>query len=181
VPVVTVARFVAEVVEAATTRKQLRELALNVQDDPRVAAGTGAVEYAGFGRRLLAVLIDVMLILCITTPVVGAIYGWDYLLDESRSLVPRPAEFLIAYVMPALATLVLWKTRQSTPGKMLLSMKIVDAQTGGAMSTRQMVIRYFAYLVSAIFLLGYFWVAFDPRRQGWHDKLAGTLVVVTRQ
>ena len=85
------------------------------------------------------------------------------------------------YVLPALATIVFWKTRQATPGKMLLSMKIVDAETGGPMSTGQSVGRYFAYFVSTlIFLLGYVWVAFDARKQSWHDKLAGTVVVVRR-
>jgi uncharacterized RDD family membrane protein YckC len=64
---------------------------------------------------------------------------------------------------------------------MMLSMKIVDAGTGGPMSGGQAVGRYFAYLVSAIvFMLGYLWVAFDPRKQAWHDKLAGTVVVVRR-
>lgn len=36
----------------------------------------------------------------------------------------------------------------------------------------------FAYYVPAIPLcLGFLWVAFDSKMQGWHDKLAGTVVV----
>jgi uncharacterized RDD family membrane protein YckC len=31
-----------------------------------------------------------------------------------------------------------------------------------------------------VLLLGFIWVGFDPRKQGWHDKLAGTLVVRSR-
>jgi uncharacterized RDD family membrane protein YckC len=151
------------------------------QADRSAPPEAGRVEYAGFWRRLLAVLIDVVLLLCVVMPLLGAIYGWDYFLDESRSLIPAPAEFFISYVLPAVATIVFWKTRQATPGKMMLSMKIVDAGTGGPMSGGQAVGRYFAYLVSAIvFMLGYLWVAFDPRKQAWHDKLAGTVVVVRR-
>jgi uncharacterized RDD family membrane protein YckC len=68
--------------------------------------------------------------------------------------------------------------RQATPGKMAIGARVVDATTGGAPSTRQLVIRYLGYYVSTIpLLLGLIWVAFDPRKQGWHDKLAGTVVV----
>ena len=56
--------------------------------------------------------------------------------------------------------------------------RIVDAKTGDKPSTGQLIGRYFAYYVSVIPLfLGMVWVAFDPRKQGWHDKLAGTVVV----
>ena len=85
-------------------------------------------------------------------------------------------------MLPAVATILFWKARQATPGKMALSLKIVDAQTGQPMSTGQAIGRYFAYFVSAIgLMLGYLWVAFDRRKQGWHDKLAGTVVVHARR
>jgi uncharacterized RDD family membrane protein YckC len=74
-----------------------------------------------------------------------------------------------------------WIYRQATPGKMAISARIVDAKTGQAPSTRQLVIRYLGYFVSTIpFGLGLMWVGFDPRKQGWHDKLAGTVVVRPR-
>ena len=48
----------------------------------------------------------------------------------------------------------------------------------GAPSTARLVGRLFAYLISALPLfLGFAWIAIDRRRQGWHDKIAGTLVV----
>ena len=56
--------------------------------------------------------------------------------------------------------------------------RLVDAKTGEPPSTSQCIGRYFAYFVSTIPLfLGLIWVAFDSRKQGWHDKLAGTVVV----
>ena len=80
--------------------------------------------------------------------------------------------------MPALAIVLFWIYRQATPGKMAIGARIVDAYTGGQPSTKQLVIRYLGYYVSSIPLfLGLIWVAFDPRKQGWHDKLAGTVVV----
>ncbi|MEJ0084396.1 MAG: RDD family protein [Pseudomonadota bacterium] len=138
------------------------------------------MQYAGFWKRVLAVIIDSILILCITMPLLGFVYGWGYFADTSRGFIPGGAEFLISYVLPALATIAFWKTRQATPGKMALSLKIVDAETGMPISTGQAIGRYFAYFLSAIvFMLGYLWVAFDSRKQAWHDKLAGT-VVITR-
>jgi len=57
----------------------------------------------------------------------------------------------------------------------------VDAETGAKPSRRQLVIRYLGYYVASIPLLaGLAWVAFDPRKQGWHDKLARTVVVRAR-
>jgi uncharacterized RDD family membrane protein YckC len=61
---------------------------------------------------------------------------------------------------------------------MAFSARIVDAATGERPSNGQLVGRYFAYFVSTIPMgLGLIWVAFDKRKQGWHDKLAGTVVI----
>jgi uncharacterized RDD family membrane protein YckC len=61
---------------------------------------------------------------------------------------------------------------------MAISARIVDAKTGGKPSSGQLIARYLGYFVATLpFLLGFFWVAFDPRKQGWHDKLAHSVVV----
>jgi uncharacterized RDD family membrane protein YckC len=72
--------------------------------------------------------------------------------------------------------------RSATPGKMMLGLRIVDARSGAAMGRGQSVGRYLGYFVSIIPLfMGLVWVAFDPRKQGWHDKLAGTVVIRSRR
>jgi uncharacterized RDD family membrane protein YckC len=74
--------------------------------------------------------------------------------------------------------LLFWIYRQATPGKIAIGARIVDAESGANPSARQLVGRYLGYYVSIVpLMLGIFWVAFDPRKQGWHDKLAGTVVV----
>ena len=46
----------------------------------------------------------------------------------------------------------------------------------------QLIGRYFGYLLSVIpFGLGLLWVAFDKKKQGWHDKMSGTIVVRIRK
>jgi uncharacterized RDD family membrane protein YckC len=78
----------------------------------------------------------------------------------------------------ALVVILFWRWKQGTPGKLMLRLRIVDAGTGGEPGLRQWCLRYVGYILSTLpLLLGFLWVAWDPRRQGWHDKLAGTVVI----
>jgi uncharacterized RDD family membrane protein YckC len=138
------------------------------------------VRYAGFWIRVLAAIIDSIIVLAITLPLLMGIYGESYY-AETKGLIAGPADFLISWVAPAVAAIAFWVTKQATPGKMLVSAKIVDAKTGQAPTVRQSIVRYLGYFVAGLPLgLGILWVAFDPRKQGWHDKLAGTVVVRSR-
>jgi uncharacterized RDD family membrane protein YckC len=138
------------------------------------------LEYVGFWARLGAVLIDSVLLMLITFPLIWSIYGSAYF--EDTALIAGPADFVISWVFPTVATILFWRYKQATPGKMVISAKVVDAETGNAMTVGQSIGRYLAYFVSLIpFGLGYVWVAFDSRKQGWHDKLAGTVVVRPRK
>ena len=140
------------------------------------------VEYAGFWVRVGATIIDTLLIMAVLIPLLVAIYGWAYFDAASTSLFVGPADFLLSWVAPAVAVIVFWIYKQATPGKMALSIRIVDATTGSPPSTGQCVGRYFAYFVSIFPLgLGLIWVAFDKRKQGWHDKLAGTVVIRSKK
>jgi uncharacterized RDD family membrane protein YckC len=135
------------------------------------------VEYVGFWSRSAASVIDTVLLFLIATPPLISIYGWEYL-DGEHGWIAGPAEVLITYVMPAVITVLLWAIWQATPGKIAISARVVDAETGGKASLVQLALRYLGYFVSLLPLgLGFLWVALDPRKQGWHDKLAGTLVV----
>ena len=134
--------------------------------------------YVGFWNRTAAALIDSALLLVVTLPLQQLLAGGDSGLSSAQ-----PTSFwdvLVGYVLPAAAVLVFWKYRSATPGKMFMSAEIVDAATGGKPSIRQLVLRYLGYYLATLpLLLGLLWVAFDPRKQGWHDKLADTVVVGT--
>lgn len=136
------------------------------------------LQYAGFWSRTGAAVIDTLLLLLVTTPVLVNIYGWSYFGPTNTKLIAGPADFLISWVLPAVLVVVFWVNVQATPGKMAVSARIVDAKTGMPASTGQLVGRYLGYFVATVPLgLGIIWVAFDKRKQGWHDKLAGTVVV----
>ena len=134
------------------------------------------IKYAGFWIRLAASTIDSLLILAIITPLLYRIYGADYF--TSTQLIKGPADLLITYGLPIAAVILFWRYQSATPGKMALKLKIVDADSLQPLTTQQCLIRYLGYFVSTIpFCLGFLWIAFDKRKQGWHDKLAHTVVI----
>ena len=84
----------------------------------------------------------------------------------------------INLVLPAIAVIALWVRYGATPGKMALSAKIVDADTGEPLTMGASLVRYLGYFVSMLpFCVGFIWIAFDRRKQGWHDKMANSVVV----
>jgi len=137
---------------------------------------SGEKEYAGFWIRVAAALIDTFLVLMITLPILTVIYGKGYWANESFSM--GVWDTVLSYVFPAIAVVVFWVYRSATPGKLFLHLTIVDAKTGEKPSTRQFIIRYLAYYVSMIPLfLGIIAVGIDRRKRGFHDRLAGTVVI----
>jgi len=136
-------------------------------------------DYAGFWIRLAASIIDSVLIMIIILPILTGIYGLDYWVSQAFYL--GVWDLLINYVFPAIVVIIFWQYKSATPGKMLLKLSILDAKTGDKPSTSQFIIRYLGYYVAMIPLfLGFIWVAFDERKQGWHDKIAGTVVVINK-
>ncbi|MDM8335653.1 RDD family protein [Wolbachia pipientis] len=75
----------------------------------------------------------------------------------------------------------MWMKFSATPGKLLLGLRIVDAQTFEKMTLRQATKRFFSFILSvAPLFLGFLWSNFNKRCQTWHDKIAGTVVVTNK-
>lgn len=136
------------------------------------------MSYAGFWWRFLANIVD-SLILVVVQGVVLLVLAPGLLDPATGSL---PAGLQVALVILDLAYVFgFWLAKQATPGKLAVGARIVDARTGGRPSAGQFGLRYVGYFLSALPLfLGFLWVAFDRRKQGWHDKIAGTVVVRRR-
>ncbi len=140
------------------------------------------IRYAGFWRRLLAFFIDYLLLSALLTPVLYLVYGRGYFLwlAEADSFFESygSADLLLSKLLPFLILIMLWRRLGATPGKILLDCRVVDARTLEQLSWRGAVIRAAAYILSALpVYLGFLWMAIDKRKQGLHDKLAGTLVL----
>lgn len=144
------------------------------------APATSAPYYAGFRIRVLAFLIDGLAIgIIVSTATLGraGIVTYDHWLQATawRSF----AETAIGFAYFTL----LWSAigRGQTLGMRLLRLRVVGAD-GRPIGFGASVVRWLGLLISAaVVLLGLVWVAFDPRKQGWHDKMAGTFVVYAGQ
>ena len=134
------------------------------------------IDYIGFWKRFAATVADSVLWVLITAPLLIGLYGVDYY--QSEEAIKGSWDLLINHVLPVVLSVYLWLRFAATPGKMLFHAVIVDANTLKPITWQQAVIRYFGYIPSILVLgLGFIWVAFDERKQGWHDKLAHTVVI----
>ena len=132
------------------------------------------IRYIGFWPRALAQVVDNALAGLLILPAVFT-QGWAYF-DPSRS--KSFSEVVYTQVLPLTVLYLMWHFFQRSPGKYLIRAKIVDAETLGPASSGQLLLRMVGYVPSGlVFGLGFLAVFSDPRRQGWHDKMAGTLVV----
>ncbi len=133
-------------------------------------------QYAGFWIRFAATMIDSLLLLLITYPLLYFIYGDQFF--GSSKVFHGPAEILISYVIPIVLTIWLWIKFKGTPGKTILGLHIVDFKTNGPLNFKQSVIRYFGYFIMVLPLcLGFVLIAFEKHKRGWHDKLSGSAVI----
>ena len=144
------------------------------------------VRYVGFWARFLAFLIDSIAATLLIAPLVLYLTGEtrleDYDLQDAAQLweLLNRMSIQLSLDILFLGTIIIlyWTFKSATPGKMLIRCSIVDAKTYGKTSSRQNIIRYIGYYIGLIpFGLGFIWIALDSRKQGWHDKMAGTLVI----
>jgi uncharacterized RDD family membrane protein YckC len=133
-------------------------------------------EYAGFWIRFGAMLIDLVVMIIVLYIPLTMIYGEEYWIGEQ--FIYGFWDVILGYIVPIVVTIWFWLRYSGTPGKMATKLRIVDAATGNKMTTGQAIGRYFAYTIAILPLcLGLIWVGIDKKKQGWHDKLAGTVVI----
>jgi uncharacterized RDD family membrane protein YckC len=136
---------------------------------------SGDTKYAGFWPRLVATIVDSIWLYGIIYTILWLLIGLGLFGPESTF---TPTRFVFEWVLPAIVVMAFWVTKSATPGKMLFKMRIVDAETYQPVSAPRLFLRYVAYFVSMLPLcLGFLWVAWDKKKQGWHDKIAKTIIV----
>ena len=132
----------------------------------------------GFNRRLLAaVVIDGLLVMFLTfilvfTVTIIAMIGSPY---ESSEDMNFNAALAVTGIIVSMGYYVgFWAKSGQTVGKDLMGIKLVrhDGQPPG---WAWAFVRYIGYIISgAVLSLGFMWILIDKKRQGWHDKIAGT-------
>jgi len=131
----------------------------------------------GFGQRLVATLLDGALvfllsfIIAMVVSVVPLLIGWLIPIPATALIIPAGLLFSVIYYAGS------WQKSGQTIGNMVMGIKVVG-KDGLRLTWGKALLRYVGYIVSGIVAsLGFLWVAFDRRRQGWHDKIAGTYVI----
>lgn len=142
------------------------------------------ITVVGFGRRLIATLTDGVLLVAFSFIVAFAIGFVGIFIQMFNPNDPLPLSQLIVIsgiILSVIYYVGYWSKSGQTIGKTLLGIKVVG-KDGGRLSGGKALLRYIGYIVSGIALsLGFLWIAFDRKRQGWHDKIAGTYVVYAEE
>jgi uncharacterized RDD family membrane protein YckC len=141
------------------------------------------VVYEGFGRRLLAGLLDLMLLVlaAATLALLVVVVGGGYSTGATSPDVDSNAfdAYALSWTAAFFALQSLcWALLGATPGMLLLGCQVLRADTGRKLSLARSFLRSLA-LFSGIACLGVgvLWMIRDPRRQGLHDKLVRSVVV----
>jgi uncharacterized RDD family membrane protein YckC len=141
----------------------------------------GAFEQAGFGLRYGAWMFDFLI-----TLIAMMVFTFMMTAMSRRSVVGSNLDLVIVAGLTVLLLVmnlvVLAGTNGQTAGMRILGIYIMRVD-GGRFTRKRAALRHMVgYPLSmAGFFLGFLWMLWDPRQQGWHDKLAGTIVVISRR
>lgn len=170
----------------------------------------GSIRYAGLNIRLFSAIIDMFVLTLILMPlaflmpkgeveqppmeVQEAIYEYQHQMITPHEFIEKVLPFFKEKVLPRLKMLstinlilfsvllmVVWKYTDSSPGKMLLKLKIVSLKDFGTPTTYQYFMRLIGYIIASIPLgLGFLLIALNRKKRGLHDYMAGTVVVYAK-
>jgi len=139
--------------------------------------------YASFARRFFASLLDGVIV-SVAGSFAGGALGIIMAILGIHSIDPAFAALNLFFQLISLLVSIgyfVYFTGSSgqTLGKMALGIKVIKIETGEAPGYISAFLREAIgkILSSIIFCLGYFWMIWDEKKQTWHDKIAGTIVV----
>ena len=140
--------------------------------------------FAGFWRRFGAAAIDTVLAFAmvgIAQSILRFVTAFTLVGDNVGFGLVIVLAGLVALLLPWAYYVILTGIRGQTVGKMALGIKVVDVNGNipglGRAALREIV----GKIISGLVLwLGFLWTIWDPNKQGWHDKLASTYVILAR-
>ena len=138
------------------------------------------IHVIGFGRRVVAALLDALLVLFGSTvlAIVVSVLFWFLAVFDSGNTLSFTNIFMVIGLLFSLIYFVgFWAKTGQTIGKSTLNIQVVGAD-GMPVSWGRSLARYVGYIINVVVAsIGFLWIVFDPKRQGWHDKIAGTYVI----
>jgi uncharacterized RDD family membrane protein YckC len=158
-------------------------------DQPAEPAGPApGVRFAGHAGRLVAYIVDGIILGVVTTVlalVAVAVLGVGFSTSgdgsgtvSGGSVAASLLILLIVFIVSIGYFPFFWARSGSTPGMRLFRLRVVRDKDGGAIGAGTAILRLIGLWISfAVFYLGVIWILIDSRRRGWHDLLAGTVVI----
>lgn len=138
------------------------------------------IHVVGFGRRAVAALLDALLVLFGSTVLafaVSVLFWFVSVFNSDNSLSFTNILIVVGLLFSLIYFVGSWAKTGQTIGKSTLNIQVVGAD-GRPISWGRSLGRYVGYIINVVVAsIGFLWIVFDPKRQGWHDKIAGTYVV----
>jgi uncharacterized RDD family membrane protein YckC len=148
--------------------------------------------YANFGQRLVAYIIDALILVLFTVPAwivlfagpKGDIRSCTINGEDRLCRYPSGGTVAVAVILGIAAIvgfLVLYSKKAGAGqswGLKAMNLRLVDQRTGAPIGTGRAIGRFFArYLSAVVCYLGFLWMLWDKDHQTWHDKLVQSVVV----
>ncbi len=133
-----------------------------------VVTSSATTEKIGFLTRAVALIIDFIILGIVGNVLNSIVFGGDAIRGNGLTTLLGVAYYVY-----------FWSSygRGQTIGSRALSIRVVKT-SGSELTLADAFIRYVGLILSFLCVfIGVIWVAFDPNKQGWHDKIAGTYVV----
>lgn len=130
--------------------------------------------FGGFWIRVVAYIIDAVIL--------GVVQGIIDVIVRANPSDPSSPGYSVAAVLQIVISAAyfagLWTYWGATLGQRIFKLRVVDANTMQPIGLGKALVRWLGLVLSfLVCFIGVIWVAFDGRKQGWMDKIAGTLVV----
>ncbi|MBU0719967.1 RDD family protein [bacterium] len=154
-------------------------------------AQTAHVAYAGFLQRTKAFVTDIFMIGLPVALVIMIVFGYeetksagalDVIVQDAQALEhePNPAASIVQIMLIMGVHVVLWRRDGQTPGKKFSNIKVVDAKTLEEASYPRLIVRFIAYFISFLSIIGFFLIFLRKDKRALHDLLSGTAVIYSQ-
>ena len=150
--------------------------------EPELGPAPG-VRFASPGARLLAYIVDTILIGVVFFVLFVAFTGLAIgTASDAEPSAGAIGGFLLLMLLAIVVSLAyfpwFWWRGGQTPGMKVFRIRVVRDADGGPVSGTAAVLRLLGYWVNqVVFYIGFIWILIDKRRRGWHDLIAGTVVI----
>jgi uncharacterized RDD family membrane protein YckC len=146
-----------------------------VVPEDHLAGPAPGLAFGGAGERLVAYIVDSLIVTCLSllVVVVGAVI-----------YAALPAVAIVVWIVGLIVVILgyfpyFWLKSGQTPGLRLFQMHVVRDHDGGQIGVGAAILRLVGlyFIDGLVFYLGFIWIFIDKRKRCWHDLLAGTVVV----